>query len=546
MSGFDFENIPDDEISRIRNSLMLEILAHTEAEARLRESEEKYRNLVSSLPEGIMIVRERKILFVNPGMERLTGCGSGELLGKDADLLFLTRQVCDDETGTRSMDFFIRGDGKEIFIEKSFVEILYDSSPALLFSVRDITEKVAANLEKGRLQKELERSKKMEAFGILAGGVAHDLNNVLSGLSSIPDLVLMDMPQDHPLAEQVKLIKDSGRKATAIVDELLTLARGSAQIREPVLFNDLIEDHLNSLEFKDLRKNYPEVEIVKNYASGPLFIMASKIHMQKIIMNLVSNAVEAVGKKAGKVVLETGQALFRRQRIKGYEMIENGRFLRFTVMDTGHGISEKDRDHIFEPFYSKKNLGRSGTGLGLSIVWNAVHDHQGYIHVGCPRGRTFFTLYLPLPDQAGMENNKGEPVFIHTLSDYSGNNETVLVVEDIPSQQKIAVNMLRRLGYKAHGVLTGEEAVSHAKSQKIDLALLDMNLSSGLNGCETYEQLLLIDPKIRAIITSGRETTKDVEKAKALGAGDFIIKPYSVQSLGLAVQKELKDRDKKV
>lgn len=545
MSGLDFENIPDDGSSRTRKSLMLELLAHAEAEAQLRESEEKYRNLVSSLPEGIFIVRERKIVFVNPGMERLTGYNFHELLGKDADLFFLTDQTCDSDGDAKPVEFFIHRAGQKIFVEKSFVEIVYDSAPALLFIVRDITEKVTAALEKSRLQKELEQSKRMEAFGILAGGVAHDLNNVLSGLSSIPDIILMDLPEGSHLMAPVQLIKDSGRKAIAIVEELLTLARGSAKVREPLQFNDLIEDHLHSLEFMELQRNYPQVEIVTQYASDLPLVMASKIHMQKIIMNLVSNAVEAVGKRSGRVFLETGLARFHHQHIRGYEIIENGRFLRFTVMDTGHGISKEDRDRIFEPFYSKKILGRSGTGLGLSVVWNAVHDHQGYIHVGGSRGRTFFTLYLPLSERTGMENKKAEPVFADTLSDYSGNHEAVLVVEDIPSQQEIAANMLRRLGYKADTVSTGEEAVSYAKTHKIDLVVLDMALSSGLNGWETYEQLLLIDPKIKAIITSGRESAKDIEKAKTLGAGDFIKKPYSLQSLGLAIQKELKDRDQK-
>ncbi len=542
MPGLDFENIPDDEVSRTRKSLMLELRAHAEAEAQLRESEEKYRNLVSSLPEGIFIVRGKKIVFVNPGMERLTGYDFHELLGKDTDLFFLTDHACDSDGDARPVEFVLHRDGQKVFVEKSFVKIVYDSAPALLFCVRDITEKLMATLEKNRLQKELEQSKKMEAFGILAGGVAHDLNNVLSGLSSIPDIVLMDLPKGSHLIEPVKLIKDSGRRALAIVDELLTLARGSAIVREPVQFNDLIEEYLNSLEFTGLKKNYPNVEIVKHYGSDLPLITASKIHMQKIIMNLVSNAVEALGEKPGKIVLETGPAQFHRQRIKGYEIIENGRFLRFTVMDTGYGISKEDRNHIFEPFYSKKILGRSGTGLGLSIVWNVVHDHKGYIHVGCSKGRTFFTLYFPLPDQRDMEEVKVDPIFTGTFSDYSGNHETVLVVEDLPSQQKIAANMLRRLGYTVDVVSTGEEAVSYAGSHKIDLVVLDMNLSVGLNGWETYEQLLLIDPKIKAIITSGQTMGRDIEKAKSLGAGDFIKKPYSLQDLGLAIQKELRNK----
>ena len=501
------------------------------------------KNINLLLPNPLLIYHEK--FSPRIAVERLTGYNFDELRGKDADLFFLTHQAGDSDSDAMPMEFVIHRDGHKIFVEKSFVEILYDSAPALLFSVRDITEKVTATFEKSRLKKELEKSKKMETFGILAGGVAHDLNNILSGLSSIPDILLMDLPKGSPLIEPVKLIKDSGRKALAIVDELLTLARGSSKIREPVQFNNMIEDYLNSLEFMGLKKNYPDVTIVKQYASDLPPILASKIHMQKIIMNLVSNAVEALGKKQGQVVLETRPALFHRQRIKGYEIIESGRFLMFTVMDTGQGISKEDRDHIFEPFYSKKNLGRSGTGLGLTVVWNAVHDHKGYIHVGCPRGRTFFTLYFPLQGQRDMEAIKTDPLFMGTFSDYSGNNEAVLVVEDLPSQQKIAANMLRRLGYKVDVVSTGEEAVSYAGSHKIDLVVLDMNLSSGLNGCETYAQLLLIDPKIKAIITSGQTMSRDIEKAKSLGAGDFIKKPYSLKDLGLAIQKELRDRGEK-
>jgi two-component system, cell cycle sensor histidine kinase and response regulator CckA len=475
-------------------------------------------------------------------MERLTGYNCDELTGKDADLFFFKHQTGDSFTDMMPVDYFIRQDGQKIFIEKSYVEIFYGSNPALLFSVRDITEKIATTLEKNRLQKELEKAKKMEAFGILAGGVAHDLNNVLSGLSSIPDLMLLDLPENSPLIEQVKLIKDSSRKATAIVDELLILARGSEKMHGPVQFNHLIDGYLNSLEFKGLIKNYPDVAIVRKLNPDLPFINASKIHMEKIIMNLVSNAVEAVGKKTGEIVLETGLAVFHHQRIKGYEMIENGRFLRFTVMDTGRGILREEMDHIFEPFYSKKILGRSGTGLGLSIVWNAVHDHKGYIHVSSQKGRTFFTLYFPFPDKTQKTGLKMETYSLYTISDYSGNNEAILVVEDMQSQQKIAVNMLRRLNYKVFAVSTGEEAIACAGRHKIDLVVLDMNLSAGLNGCETYEQLLLIDPKIKAIITSGLEKSEEIKKAKALGAGDFIKKPISLQTLGLAIKKELKDR----
>ena len=228
------ENIRNKELVRINKSLEFEILAHTEAESQLKESEEKYRNLVISLPEGIFIVQDQKIVFINPSMEKLTGYDSQELLGSSALMLFMKNDSKDIKTEKSGLDFFIKQDGHKIYIEKSFVEIVYNSNPALLFSVRDITEKVNATLDKNRLQKELEKAKKMEAFGILAGGVAHDLNNVLSGLVSTPDLLLMDLPKGSDLIEHVAMIKDSGKRASVIVDELLTMARGSAKILVPV------------------------------------------------------------------------------------------------------------------------------------------------------------------------------------------------------------------------------------------------------------------------------------------------------------------------
>ncbi|MBU2453949.1 MAG: response regulator, partial [Proteobacteria bacterium] len=536
------ENLRNKELIRINKSLELEILAHTEAESQLKESEEKYRNLVISLPEGIFIVQDKKIVFLNPSMEKLTGYDAEQLLGSGADILFMKNRQMEDAAENGAKDVFVRKDGQTIFIEKSFVEIIYNSKPALLFTVRDITEKVMATLDKKKLQKELEKARKMEAFGILAGGVAHDLNNVLSGLVSAPDLLLMDLPKGSDLAVHVEAIKDAGRRASGIADELLTMVRGSSRALEPVQFNYVVEDYLMSPEFDRLIKQHPDVEITKEFDSNLPFINASGIHIRKIVMNLVSNAVEAVGKDKGNVIVNTCQVEFHNQRIKGYEKIKNGKFIKFSVMNTGQGISKEDIEHIFEPFYSKKVLGRSGTGLGLTIVWNAVHDHNGYIHVSSQNNQTHFTLYFPISEKTNKPDQLSR---IYTLADYSGNNEKILIIDDLESQQIICANMLKRLGYQVTVVSSGEEALFYAKENKIDLVVLDMIMDPGLNGLETYEQLLLIDPQIKAIITSGYSNTDDVKKAQALGAGDYIKKPYSIQTIGLAIKKELSDRTDK-
>ncbi len=191
----------DEELVRVNKSLALEILAHTEAEAQLKESEEKYKNLVNSLPEGIFIIQNSRIVFVNPSILEITGFEQEQLINADKRKL-LDSDFDEDRIvpGIIFSSLFKRKDGHEVHIEQSYVEIVYNAGPALLFAMRDITEQVNARQDKDLLEKELYKAKKMEALGLLAGGVAHDLNNILSGIVSTPELLLMDLPEDSQLS----------------------------------------------------------------------------------------------------------------------------------------------------------------------------------------------------------------------------------------------------------------------------------------------------------------------------------------------------------
>jgi len=528
----------DTELIRMNKSLTLEIRAHTEAEGQLRESEEKYKNLVNSLPEGIFILQNGRIVFFNPGLERMTGLSARQLSGADPDLIFPGFCPGEKINNKSTSGFIVQPDGNKIFIEKKVVEIVYNSKPALLFAIRDTTERVTSLQEKERLETELEKAKKMEAFGLLAGGVAHDLNNVLSGIVSTPDLLLMDLPEGSHLIEPLLIMKDSGKRAAIIVDELLTLARGSAKVLEPVRLNDVIEDYLFSPEFDRVARFHPGVILIKNLDPCLPLLNASGLHMRKIVMNLVSNAMEAIQEK-GSVTLETTVVQFSNIILKGYERTTDGPYVRFSVKDTGPGISTQDLDRIFEPFYTKKVLGRSGTGLGLSIVWNTVHDHKGYIQVKSEKGETLFQVYFPVTE---VLIEAAEPDRIYTLSDYKGSNEAILVVDDVESQRKISENIIKRLGYQVTVVTSGEEAIEYVRKNKVDLAVLDMIMAPGISGLDTFRELKIIDPDIRAVITSGYSKTRDVEKAQELGAGPFIKKPYSLEHLGLTLKEELDKR----
>jgi len=382
-------------------------------------------------------------------------------------------------------------------------------------------------------EKKLARSRKMESIGLLAGGVAHDLNNVLSGIVSYPELLLMDLPEDSKLRKPIETIQETGHRATAIVQDLLTVARGVAIVKEPMNMNEIVECYLLSPEFEKIKYFHPAVSFKTNLDAELFNINGSEAHHRKIVMNLVTNASEAI-EDIGNVIISTMNRYVDRP-LKGYDMVTTGEYAVLSVKDNGPGIPPDDLERIFEPFYTKKVIGRSGTGLGLAVVWNVVQDHKGYIDVTSDENGTMFELYFPLTrDEI---SNKDLPLDIKS---YKGDGETILVVDDIESQRDISCKMLETLGYKAKAVSSGEEAVEYLKEHTVDLLLLDMIMDPGINGRETYERIIEIHPEQKAVIASGFAETDDVKEVQELGAGNFIRKPFTLEKIGLAVKKELK------
>ena len=398
--------------------------------------------------------------------------------------------------------------------------------------VLDISERVSAEHEKEGLRGKLQRSQKMESLGLLAGGVAHDLNNVLSGIVSYPELILMDLPEDSKLRKPIETINESGHRATAIVHDLLTMARGVATPKAPLNLNDIVSDYLNSPEFKKLKHFHPTVMVNTCLDTDLLYMDGSQVHIRKVVMNLVSNASEAI-EDSGNVIISTmNRYLDRPQR--GYDLVNTGEYVVLSVSDNGSGISSDDLERIFEPFYTKKVMGRSGTGLGLAVVWNTVQDHKGYIDVASDQSGTTFELYFPIT----RDELTGKDLLI-PIEGYKGNGETILVVDDVASQREISCKMLEKLGYKAIAVSSGQEAVAYLKENTLDLLLLDMIMDPGISGRETYERIIEFKPNQKAIIVSGFAETDEVRETQKLGAGKYIKKPLTLEKIGLAIKDEL-------
>jgi len=399
--------------------------------------------------------------------------------------------------------------------------------------VRDITLRKKAEEEKKIIESKLQQAQKMETIGALAGGVAHDLNNVLAGLISYPELLLMEMPEDSLLRKPILKIQKSGEKAAAIVQDLLTLARRGVAATEVVDLNHVISEYLKSPEYEKLLSFHPKVHVESNCEEDLLHILGSSVHLSKTVMNLVSNAAEAMP-DGGKILIST-ENQYIDSPITGHDDVEEGDYVTLAVSDTGVGISPEDRERIFEPFYTKKVMGRSGTGLGMAVVWATVKDHKGYIDIRSSEGKgTIFTLYFPVTRK---EVAKDKPIV--SIEDYMGKGESLLVVDDVEEQREIASRILNKLCYSVTSVSSGEEAVDYLKDNSTDLLVLDMIMDPGIDGLDTYKRILELHPKQKAIIVSGLSETERVKEAQRLGAGAYVKKPFLLRKIGIAVRDEL-------
>jgi PAS domain S-box-containing protein len=514
---------------------------------KIQESEEKYRTILESIEDGYFEVDlAGNFTFFNESTCKILGYSRDELMGmnnrqymdaKNAKKVYHTfNRVYQTGKPTRSLDWkLIRKDGAERYVE-TLTSLMRDKNGQPIGFrgiVRDVTDRITAEEERKRLVAQLHQAQKMEAIGTLAGGVAHDLNNVLSGLVSYPELILLDLPQDSPLRKPVLTIQKSGEKASAIVQDLLTLARRGVAISEVVNLNAVISEYLISPEHQSLRAAYPGVEIEVTLAPNLLNILGSPVHLSKTVMNIITNAAEAMP-KGGKISITTANRYLDRP-IKGYDTIEEGDYITLMVSDSGIGISPQDIDRVFEPFYTKKVMGRSGTGLGMAVVWGAVKDHKGYIDIQSAMGKgTRFTLYFPV-----TRKKMSRDVSQKNIDGVMGNGETVLVVDDVEEQRVIASEMLSKLGYSVTTAASGEEAVDYMRSHGADLLVLDMIMDPGIDGLDTYKQILDLHPGQKAIIASGYSETDRVKEAQRLGAGVYVKKPYTIEKIGIAAHSEL-------
>jgi PAS domain S-box-containing protein len=398
---------------------------------------------------------------------------------------------------------------------------------------RDITERKEADKEKEKMQIQLRQAQKMEAVGTLAGGIAHDFNNLLQAVQGYTQLLLLRKDGDDDGQRELQQIVRAATRGAELTQQLLTFSRKTESELQPIDFNRELENVRLLLE-----RTIPKmIEVEFRLAEDLKMVNADPGQVEQILMNLAVNAKDAMP-DGGKLIVETADVILDKDYCKIHRVANPGNYVQLTVTDTGHGIDEMIREHIFEPFYTTKETGK-GTGLGLATVYGIVKSHNG--HLVChsePDEGTTFKIYLPTIDSTEESRQAEEHVTAP-----EGGTETILLVDDEESIRTLGTQILEKFGYTVLSAADGESALQiyRKEQEKIDLVILDL-IMPGMGGKLCLVELLKINLEAKVAIASGYSPDGDTREILKRGAKGFISKPYDLRQV-LKVVREVLDED---
>ncbi len=547
---------PFDE-RELRATIEMALYQHM-MDRKLKESREWFETTLRCLGDAVVATDVNDcIQLINPIAETLTGWPRAEAIGRKLSEVFCLK----DQPTTLTVDTFKTQNNSgqpATILGKDSILIARDGHPApidhsaaaivngdgniqgVVVVFRNVKDRCLVEERERAIQERLSRAKRMESLGILASGVAHDLNNILGPIINYPDQITKELAEDSPLRADLDIIKNSTHKALDIVGDLLALDRLGHVPKETLALNAIVEACLQSHKFQALQAQVPLVLLKTDLArDDELAVMGSRQHLQAVVMNLIINAF-ATMPDGGHVLLRTEREHLN-QAQDGYELIAPGHYVVLRVSDTGSGIHDDDINQIFEPFYTKRKLGLEiGSGLGLAVVYGVIKAHKGFLNViNNEEGGTDFIVYLPAAGLAGDSAYQHEPL------DYRQGTETILVIDDNEKERKAMLHWLRRHGYKVLVASNGKTAfeifqsASGSLETPIDLVIIDMIMADEWDGLDTYRNILTINPNQKAILLSGFAIIGRTKEALQLGAGQHLLKPYTLKELGLAIRQEL-------
>ncbi len=520
-----------EELRSYSSKLEQEIASRKIIEQKLRESEEKYRLVIENANDAIFIIQDGIIKFPNRRLEEFSGYSREELtkvpftsfIHEDDRGMVLERYQKRIKGENVPSTYTFRGINKKgeiVILEVTVILIEWEGKPATLNFLRDITQQK-------KLEEQLFQSRRMETIGTLAGGIAHNFNNLLMGILGNTSLMLMKVDSLHPFYDKLKAIERLVENGADLTRQLIGFARGGKYNVKPLDLNKLISD--TSEMFGMTRK---DITIYKNLEENLHTVEADKSQIEQVLLNMYINAWQAMP-SGGNMYIETKNMSVNEQESLTYN-IKPGEYIKISITDTGIGMDEATKQRVFEPFFTTRRVGE-GTGLGLASAYGIIKNHGGTINVYSEEGHgATFSIYLPALEERPSVTTQSD------VSPISG-HETLLLIDDDYMNIESLSELLEEFGYKIMTAQSGREGIEIYKKHhdKINLVILDMIMPE-MSAEEILKKLQEINKNVSVLLSSGYSLNGEAEKILKTGCKGFIQKPFKVDELSHKIREALK------
>jgi len=540
---------PEELLLTVKNGLDHKKLQreHEVINNKLLLTEKRYRFLVQNSPDIIYTLDDQgNFTFISNAVEQLLNFTIEQLVGRHYSLIVHEEDLekarwffAERRTGDRAAS------GIEMRLKVSNGNSQFEPSKTKYLTIelksngvydKPATEKdknflgthgVARDInDRKQLEAQLHHAQRMEALGTLAGGVAHDFNNLMMGILGNISLILFGTDPSHPHFEKLKNIENMIQSCSKLTNQLLGYARKGKYEVKPINLNHVVKE--SSETFGRARK---EIEIHTKLAEDLAAVEMDEAQIQQVLMNLYVNAADAMP-KGGQLSLKTANVTHKDIKDTSYE-IEPGNYVMLKVTDSGVGMDAKTMEHIFDPFFTTKERGR-GTGLGLASVYGIIKGHGGHIEVESQKGlETSFYIYVPASDKTTQK-------IIEVADQILKGKGTILLVDDEEMIIDVGTQMLKIFGYNVLEAHSGKEAIEVYRQNKdnIDLVILDVIMPE-IGGAEVYDQIKEIDPKVKVLLSSGYSIDGQAAEMLERGCNGFIKKPFNMEDLSKTLSKIL-------
>ncbi len=509
-------------------------LARIAVEEKLRQSDAHLRSIMTHSKDLILLCdREGRYRFVSAASRTILGCAPEQLIGKPLafvhpdDAIAMKRhfdEAFDRPSGVSVEYRIVRESGECRWVSQSWAPLASaDSEPMVVGIMRDITDAKEA-------YEQLHQSMKMEAIGRLAGGVAHEFNNMLTGILGYASLLKNKPNLDTSVMNAVKTIEKAAEQAAQLTRQLLGFARKGKYQTIPVDLHASIQEVLALLRWTISK----DIKVIERLNARNCVVMGDPTQIQQVVLNLAVNACESM-RHGGTMLLSTVQAVVEPTHPRTSEGLKPGNYILLTISDTGSGIESHHLPHIFEPFFTTKEQ-TSGTGMGLAMVYGIVKNHAGCIYVDSKVGHgTTFSVFFPRTGESRdrkVEDDSGEIIM------QSG---TVMLVDDDQLIRETAESLLQTLGFKTIVFADGQSAVSYFRDhhRSVDIVILDMVMPE-FTGLDCFRELKRINPGAHVLISTGYSLEGKAAELRAEGVCGFIQKPYTLKQISAILDQCLK------